>query len=381
MKCLIAPASFKGTFRAREIGEICFESLSQEIEGLDLELSPMADGGSETLELLRPYLGGEKELIRVPGPAGGLLDAGFIYNPSTSTGLIESSKVIGLELLSRKHRNPLIATSYPLGLVVRKLLDLGARTILIGLGDTATLDYGVGMAKALGFRFLDERGDEVPSGGRGTVRIADLDSSGVLPSVYECRFVVLCDVTTPICGEKTVAEIFGPQKGAGESDVAVLERGAESVIRVIEDVTGIDISRMEMGGSAGGIAAVMNALLGAELNRGSTFIAEATGLVERVKRSDLILTGEGRFDEQSFEGKAVSEVISISSSWGKPVSVICAVAELTLMDNAVFRVISGDMLKGRRNTRLSQEDIAQLAVMAVSDYLERKGTSRSHCSG
>jgi glycerate kinase len=373
VKCLLAPASFKGTFRAREIAGIWAEVLSDTYSYLHLDQAPVADGGSETLELLRAYIGGEEQYIRVPGPIGGFHDVGFLYNSTTRTGLVESSRVIGLELVPRKSRDPLIATSYPLGLVLKELLDLGARSVLVGLGDTATMDFGVGMAAALGFKFVDEFGRETLPGGMETVRVSHLDLAGAHPAVGKTQFKALADVITPLFGDISAARIFGPQKGAGEAEIDVLESGARSVIGTVLEKTGVDMSRVEMGGAAGGIAAMMKALLNAELVRGSRFVSKSLDLPGKVENADIILTGEGRLDLQTFEGKAVSEVIDLSRTSGKKVAVVCAAANAGIPVESTYLVITGERLGKRKESRLNGKDLAQLSVIAVEEMIGRAG--------
>ena len=366
-ECLLAPAPFKGSFTSGELCELWAEGLSRAFDNLHVECCPIADGGSGTIELLQPLFGGQKHQVRVAGPVGGFQDTVFFYNRSTRTGLVESSRVIGLELLSRKNRNPLFATSFPLGQVLARLLDMGAETVLVGLGDTATLDYGVGMAAALGFKFTDEEGREAIPGGGETIRISRLDQSGAHEAIGKVRFTVLADVRTPVFGERSIARIFGPQKGADEAGVSILEQGGVSVARTLENATGTDIAQLEMGGAAGGIAGMMKALLGAELKSGSRYISRVTDLPEKVKRADFIITGEGRFDPQTFDGKAVSEVISVAAACEKPVSVICAGTEPGVMARSSFRTVTGERLGKKKGSRLVAGDLAQLAVLAVED--------------
>jgi glycerate kinase len=334
---------------------------------MHVECCPIADGGSGTIELLQPLFGGHEHQVRVAGPVGGFNDTVFFYNGSTRTGLVESSRVIGLELLPKKSRNPLIATSFPLGQILARLLDMGAETVLVGLGDTATLDYGVGMAAALGFKFMDEEGIEAIPGGGETERISRMDRSGAHAAIGKTQFIVLADIRTPLFGERSIARIFGPQKGADEAGVSILERGGVAVARTLEDVTGTDITQLEMGGAAGGIAGMMKALLGAELKSGSRYITSVTDLPEKVKRADIIITGEGMFDSQTFYGKAVSEVINLAAAFEKPVSVICAGTEPGVMARPRFRTLTGERLGKKKGSRLVARDLVQLAVLAVED--------------
>ncbi len=375
-RCLLAPAPFKGTFGAGDVAGFWARALARAFPGLSFGRAPVADGGGGTIEALREVFGGSVRTVRVPGPLGGFVDAGYLYDPASGTGLAEAARVIGFDQVPRTRRDPLRATSFPLGVVIKEILDLGGRTVYIGLGDTVTMDYGVGCAAALGFRFTDAGGREAIPGGGATPRITGIDDSRAHPAVREARFVVLADVRTPVFGETSVAQMFGPQKGAGESDIELLEEGGRAVCRVVGDRCGLDIAKIEMGGAAGGTAALMAALLKAELVSGSAFVARKTGLGEKVREADIILTGEGMIDEQTPAGKGTAEVLAQCEAAGRPVALICGRSEIDFSDRRNVRVFTADHLRRRKRGKLDAGDLGELAVIAVGDLLRDVKGSR-----
>jgi glycerate kinase len=374
-RCLLAPAPFKGTFDAGEVAGFWAESLAREFPGFPLERSPVADGGGGTIEVLEDVIGGDIRVARVPGPLGGFVEAEYLYDPGSGTGLVESARVIGFDRVPCGRGDPLRATSLPLGLLLKEVLELGGRTVYVGLGDTVTMDYGVGCATALGFRFTDDGGREALPGGSATRHITRIDDTGVHPALENARIVVLADVRTPIFGSTSIARMYGPQKGAGESGIAILEEGGRVICRAVRSRYGLDIANIEMGGAAGGAAGLLAALLGAELVSGSSFIAGKTGLREKVERADIVLTGEGTIDEQTLAGKGAAEVLKQCRAAGRPVALICGRSTLDLSLLEGVAVVTGSRLRPGEPGILDAGDLGKLAPEAVRDLMRERDES------
>ena len=228
----------------------------------------------------------------------------------------------GLALVLPRRRNPLRTTTLGTGEMIRAALDRGARRILLGIGGSATVDGGMGMASALGVRFLDARGRAVEPTGAGLWRVDRIDASGRDARIRKTEVVVACDVTNPLCGPRGAAAVFGPQKGATPAMVRILDAGLRNLARVIRRDLGADVLRLPGGASAGGLGAGLVAFLGARLAPGIRMVMEAAELPRRLRGADLAVTGEGSFDFQSACGKVVSGVAAEARKAGVPLLVL-----------------------------------------------------------
>ncbi|GMA24999.1 hypothetical protein GCM10025864_27580 [Luteimicrobium album] len=207
---------------------------------------------------------------------------------------------------------PLLATTFGTGLVLREALDAGASEILLCLGGSATTDGGSGILRALGVRPLDADGEPVPDGGEGLARVASLDLAGLHPRARAARWRLAVDVTNPLVGPRGAARVFGPQKGASDVDVDYLDAGLERWAGVLADATGVDVRELPGAGAAGGVAGGLHAVLGAALEPGAALVADAVGLANAVADAALVLTGEGSFDSQSVGGKVADQVAAVA---------------------------------------------------------------------
>jgi glycerate 2-kinase len=291
---LVAPDSFKGTFTAAAVAEAVGDGLRE--AGRPVDLCPVADGGEGTLEALRPVFGGELRSVRVHGPLGRPLDASFLLSDDGRTAIVETAAASGLGLVARRLRDPFAASTAGTGVLIAAAAAAGARTVLLGVGGSATTDGGVGAVDAI-------------------------ESAGGLG---EARLIVLCDVRTPF---EDAARVFGPQKGADPDGVkrltARLHRQAR---RMARDPRGI-----EMTGAAGGLSGGLWAAFGAELVGGAAFVLDAVEFDRRMREARAVITGEGRLDQQSLVGKLVSEIATRARQRGVPCDAVCGVRALDAM--------------------------------------------------
>jgi glycerate kinase len=259
----------------------------------------------------------------VSGPLPGqLVEAHWGYAPATRTAVIEMAEASGLLLVPSGRRDPKLTTTRGVGELIRKALEEGARTIIVGIGGSATTDGGAGMAEALGVRFLDAAGAPLPQGGAALGRLRAIDRTEAHPGLREARVIVACDVRNPLTGPEGAAAVFGPQKGATPEDVALLDGALENYRRVVLEATGIDVQTVPGSGAAGGLGAGLLAFCGAELQSGIDVVLDATHFDDSLRLADLVLTGEGRIDAQSGSGKAVSGILKRAQAAGKPVLAI-----------------------------------------------------------
>lgn len=322
MRIVLAPDSFKGSATAIEVCRAMNDGIQRVSHDNEVVFAPMADGGEGTVENLTTAYNGETIKVQVTGPAGDTVLAEYgILNGELC--IIEVAETSGLTLVAEKERNPLTATTYGLGQIITDALDKGCRTFVIGLGGSATNDGGCGMASALGYEFEFEDGIKIPAGGGSLKGLKAIKTDKADKRIFESDFRIACDVKNPLCGENGASYIFGPQKGATEEMLPVLDENLKNLAEVIRRDLGKDVLDVPGAGAAGGLGAGAIAFLNGNLYEGVKIIAELLELEDQIKKSDIVFTGEGRCDLQTLGGKTPFGVASIASKYGIP-SVIIA---------------------------------------------------------
>lgn len=320
MKIIIASDSFKGSLSSLEAGNAAAGGIKSVLPSADVEVIPVADGGEGTVEAVVRGLGGKTVSVTVTGPSGSPAEA--VYGLCGGTAVIEMASASGLLLVPEGCRDPWSATSYGTGELIRDALLRGCRRILAGIGGSATNDGGIGMLRALGYRFLDRNGMETGFGGGDAAEVREIDASGVLPELKEAEFIVACDVSNPLTGPNGASRVFGPQKGAGPAMAEALDAGLASFARLVAGTTGEDLSDFPGAGAAGGLGFAFLAFLGARLGSGIGMVLDAVGFDRRIEDASLVITGEGRLDRQTCMGKAPYGVLQRSKAKGIPVAAI-----------------------------------------------------------
>lgn len=323
-RVVIVPDSFKGTLSATEVCSIVGTELKKRYPDLEVTELPVADGGEGTVEALLTAMGGEKIYCTVKSPLGRDISACYGILPD-GTAVIEMAQASGITL--EEKNKALRASSYGTGQLILDAINRGIKSILIGIGGSATTDGGIGAIAALGGRFLDSNEKEVPLCGKGLSLIEKIDISGLDKRLGECNITVLCDVVNPLYGEKGAAYVFSPQKGAAENEVLILDEGLRRLAKVSSTVLGKDYSLCEGAGAAGGLGFGLMAFLGARLTKGIEYVLDKTDFSEKIKDADLIITGEGKLDRQSLMGKVPFYVAEKSK--GKRVLALVGVSEVT----------------------------------------------------
>ncbi|MCR8846093.1 glycerate kinase [Paenibacillus sp. SC116] len=303
MKIVIAPDSYKESLTALEACEAIERGFRQVYPQADIVKVPMADGGEGTVQSLVDATGGRIVTCSVLDPMGQPIEAFYGLLGDGKTAIIEMAAASGLALVPKDLRNPLLTSTYGTGQLIRHALQAGVRHIMLGLGGSATNDGGVGMAQALGYRFVDVNGKEVLPGGGNLGHIESIITDDVDPRLKETTFIAACDVDNPMIGPKGASAVFGPQKGATPAMVEVLDNHLQHLATCIRSDLGMEVSTVPGGGAAGGLGAGVIAFLGAELKRGVDIVIEATNLAHHVQGADLVITGEGRIDGQTIYGK------------------------------------------------------------------------------
>lgn len=329
MRILVAPDKFRGTLTAAEAASAIARGWRRVRPHDVIEEVPLADGGEGTLDALLAALGGERRTARVSGPLGDEIEATFgLAGPRGRLGIVEMARASGLGLVSPARRDPMRASTRGTGELILAALRAGAREVLVCLGGSATTDGGAGMAQALGVALLDAEGVPVGPGGAGLLRLARIDATRLDPLARAARVQAACDVDSPLAGPRGAAHAFGPQKGASPEEVLLLDRALRHLAAVVHRDLGIDVRDLPGAGAAGGLGAGLAAFLGARLRPGVQVVMEAVGLGRRIRAADLVLTGEGAFDESSLRGKVPAGVLALSRSAGVPVVILCGRAEI-----------------------------------------------------
>ncbi len=352
MKVIVAPDSFKGSLSSIQAAAALERGILKAAAKVKKEAEivkiPIADGGEGTVEAIIAGTGGKIIPTRVLNPLGREIPSSFGILPE-QTAVIEMAAASGLNLIKPEERNPLITTSYGTGQLILKALEEGCVNFIIGIGGSATNDGGVGMAQALGVKFLDQHNQEIPFGGGELAKIRRIDLSGTDPRVAGATFTVASDVKNVLCGPGGASAVYGPQKGATPEIVAVLDRNLSHLAELIKRDLGKDIALVPGSGAAGGLGGGLMAFLNAEIKPGIEIVMELTGFREKVREADLVITGEGATDFQTMFGKVPYGVAQVAGEYGKPV--ICISGTLgngyqKLSDagiNAFFSIVNRPM--------------------------------------
>ena len=324
MLIVIAPDKFKGSLTGAEVAQALREGIERVMPDARTVLIPVADGGEGTLQAALEA-GYRESRHTVAGPTGHELEAVIAIDGSGA--VIELAAASGLDVLPGGTPDALGSTSLGTGQLIIAALDAGVRRIVLGVGGSACTDGGAGILQGLGARLLDREGNPVPPGGGGLGLIHEVDLAGMDPRLERTEFVLAADVDNPLLGTNGAAAVFGPQKGAGPAEVAVLEAGLEHWVSALDSALGEGRARAAAGlpsaGAAGGAGFAALAVLGAERRRGIDVVLELTGLPAALAGADAVITGEGSLDLQSLAGKAPVGVASAATAAGIPAHVVC----------------------------------------------------------
>ncbi|WP_330925954.1 glycerate kinase [Candidatus Sororendozoicomonas aggregata] len=323
MKIIIAPDSFKESLTALNVAnaiETGFRKVLPEAEYIKI---PMADGGEGTMRTLVDATGGKVIDQAVTGPLGNCCIASFGLLGDGETAVIEMAKASGIELIGPEERNPLYTTTLGTGQLIRGALAMGVKRIIVGIGGSATNDGGAGMMQALGVRFLNAAGTELPVGGGALEDLADIDTRLIDPRLSQVEFIAACDVDNPLTGSNGASVVFGPQKGADSAMIKQLDAALDNYATVLKRVMGQDVSQVPGAGAAGGMGAALLAFMKASIKPGIDIVMDVVDMKAQCEGADLVITGEGRIDGQTANGKTPVGVAKEAKKAGLPVIAIC----------------------------------------------------------
>ncbi|RRB02273.1 glycerate kinase [Larkinella rosea] len=320
MKILLAPDKFKGSLTARQVCDAMSEGIRLAHPDAEIVALPMADGGEGTAEVLTLATGGEWVTIPVLDPLGRPVQASYGISANKQTAFIEMSQASGLRLLHRHEYDPLKASTFGTGQLIQDALSRNVSNLVLGIGGSATNDAGIGMAAALGWQFLNDQDEPVDATGENLSQIRR-----IIPPTSPLRLTVdvACDVTNPLFGANGAAFVYGPQKGASAENIEKLDQGLRHLAQLIQSQFGVDLADVPGAGAAGGLGAGALFFLNATLKEGVKMVMEQTQFADHLYDADLVLTGEGKIDNQTLQGKLINGIALEAKKSGVPTVALC----------------------------------------------------------
>ena len=319
MKAVVAIDSLKGSLSSMEAGNAIVEGIYRADAEAKVEVRPLADGGEGTVDALVQGMNGSLRKVRVTGPLGDKVDAAYGIIEEAKMAVIEMSAAAGITLVPDEKKNPLFTTTYGVGEMIRDAIEKGCRKFVVGIGGSATNDGGIGMLQALGYDFLNSKGNAVPYGAKGLEDLAEIRKEYVLPELAQCEFKVACDVTNPLCGPLGASAVYGPQKGATPEMVREMDQWLADYAKLAANCSERADAEHPGTGAAGGLGFAFLTFTNAVLESGIKIVLEETKLEQYIQDADIVITGEGRLDGQTAMGKAPVGVAKLAGKYKIPV--------------------------------------------------------------
>ncbi|MCR4912916.1 MAG: glycerate kinase [Lactobacillus sp.] len=378
-KFVLAPDSFKESMTAKEVCVAMEKGIKKVFSDAEIIHVPMADGGEGTVESLVDATNGHKEYIEVQGPLPEQkVKAYYGILGDEKTAVIEMAQASGLMLVEPRDRNPLTTTTYGTGELIKAALDRGVSTVIIGIGGSATVDGGIGMAQALGVKFADKYGNNIEPTGRGLTKIDKISMENMDKRIKKVNFIIASDVENTLTGKNGAAAVFGPQKGATPDEVKLLDKGLSHYAEILRRDLDKDVEDIAGSGAAGGLGAGLIAFLDAKLQSGVEVVANTVDLAEKISNADYVFTGEGGMDFQTKYGKTPFGVAQVAKKYQKPVFAEAGylgerIEELyDIGISAIFGIvdksesIEESLEKGPQNVERTTENIARLISSIIN---------------
>lgn len=375
MKIVLIPDKFKGSLSATEV----IEALSKGIKRADptaiISSMVTSDGGDGFLNAIQHNIAVEEIYCETVDPLRRPISAPYLYQAEKKTAYIELAQCSGMVLLTKEERNPMKTTTQGTGLQIKHALGQGAETIYVGLGGSATNDGGIGIAHALGFRFLDKNGDILPPIGHSLARINTIETNSVTPDLQNIQIHAVNDVNNPLTGPAGAAYVYARQKGAGEDQIQALDDGLNQLNKIVEGIWNRSYAQLPGAGAAGGTAYGLKSFLGASFIKGMDFMFALSNadLIFKENDVDLIITGEGSIDEQTLHGKLIHGVLELAKKHNTPVMAVCGISELderTAKANGLKTIL--EIRDRSRPVDYSMKHAAQLVEDHIYKYLSEK---------
>lgn len=376
MKIIIAVDSFKGCLSSNEIAQIIEEEIisgamldKKEGEEIEIKKILIADGGEGTVETLVKMTNGKFISMEAKGPLMENINTQYGVLGDDKTVVIDMASTCGLNMVNVEQRNPMNTTTFGIGEQVLNAINSGYRRFIIGVGGSSTNDGGIGMFQSLGFKFIDKNGEILKSGegGKQLLQVEEIDSSSVDARLNECQFIIASDVKNPLYGENGAAYVYAPQKGATPEMVEKLDQGLRNYSRVINKTFGIDIGKLPGAGAAGGIGGGLIAFLNGKMESGIEIILSSSDFENEIENADLVITGEGKIDMQTLNGKAIYIIAQKAKQRGVPVIAVCGKNEVTTDVSAQMGIdkiyeISDNQLPLELNLKMARGNLKNTAL-------------------
>lgn len=323
MKILIATDKFKDSLTAKEVCESLKRGILRTFSTAKIEALPLADGGEGTLETLQSAWGGDFIACEVNDPLSRKIAANYLWIEEKQTAIIEMARASGIELLKQNERNCLITSTYGTGELINDALGKGAKEIILTVGGSATNDAGIGMATALGYEFLTKKGEILEPIGKNLQKISLINIEKIHPKLSQTKFIVATDVSNPFYGKEGASYVFSPQKGANNQAVKILDLGLQNLNELFKKDFNVDLQTISGSGAGGGIGGGAVVFLKAEIKSAAQWILDINHIERQLKNVDLLITGEGKIDGQTWQGKLISQLVLKAEQTQTPVILVC----------------------------------------------------------
>lgn len=332
MKIVLAPDKFKGSLTGMQFCAAVEEGVKEVLPNAEIIKLPLADGGDGTIEILEYHLKGKRIKVRVNNPLFREIEASYLYMDSIKTAFIEMAEASGMYLLKKEEQNCFYTTTLGVGELILNAINKGAKTVILGIGGSATNDCGMGMATALGYKFEDIHGNELAPIGKNLSQVRVINSSYVIGALKSIDFKVACDVTNPLHGKEGAAFVYGPQKGASPNEIIALDEGLKNISKLFKKQFDKDVQNIKGAGAAGGMGAGTLVFLNAELKSGIDLVKSLVSFDDKIEGANWIITGEGKLDSQTLSGKTIDGVLTSAKKQNIPVAALCGSISLSKTD-------------------------------------------------
>ena len=361
-RILIAPDKFKGSLTSFQVCDAIATGIRQVDENAEIFLFPMADGGDGFAEVMKYYLQTDTVECAAVDPIRRIIHASYQWNATTKTAIIEMAVASGMVLLKPEERNPLKTSTYGTGVLIKDAIGKGAEKIILGLGGSATNDAGIGILAALGFQLRNSKDQSLEACGQSLVQLEKIIPPRPLPDV---SIEIACDVQNILYGPQGAAHVYAPQKGADAGDVEFLDQGLRHFAEILKKQTGKDFSAIPGTGAAGGIAAGLMGFFDVALKKGIDLILDASGIKNKIRDADLLITGEGKIDKQTLQGKVVSELSQLAHNNKIPAIGFCGILDA---DDTMIKQLHLQFVGCLTNSSVTKHD----AMLHARDLLINK---------
>ncbi|WP_458628496.1 glycerate kinase [Winogradskyella sp. PC D3.3] len=374
MKIILAPDKYKGSLTGLEFCNSIAPILKTTLDAKVIKM-PLADGGDGTIEVVNYYLKGEIIKTEVMNPVFNTVTATFLYSETSKIAFIEMAEASGMKLLQPADQNCMNTTTVGTGELILNAIDKGAQHIILGIGGSATNDCGIGMAHALGYRFLDKNGKEVKPIGKELINIYKIDATKVDQRLKSIKFQIACDVTNPLYGPHGAAHIYAQQKGATTEEIEYLDKGLQRFSKVLDTHFNLKTQTIGGAGAAGGMGAGAIAFLNGELLPGIEVIKQIADFDTYVKDADWIITGEGKLDHQTLSGKTLSGVLTSANTYKIKVAAFCGSIELQPEELKQMGIVYSDAIinkaKNLEDALANTTRYLEQITKAFTDFINR----------